>query len=163
MASDPVDTAWKIHAAVVDWTGKVDSKASFTLTIQTAIMAGIITMSTDNRVLADLSGPKEIFYTIGVVLVGLAMLGSAAVVIPQLRRSKTLKTESSNNFIYFGHLRHLDPADIERQIKNADLLPVLSHQLQVMSNIAWWKHRLAQASMILAILGIIPIVIVALV
>src|SRR3712207_62647 len=35
---DPVDTAWRIHGAIADWTGKVDTKASFVLTIESALL-----------------------------------------------------------------------------------------------------------------------------
>ena len=35
---DATDTAWRIHGALVDWTGKVDTKASFALTIESDVL-----------------------------------------------------------------------------------------------------------------------------
>lgn len=48
-ASHALDTAWRIHGALVDWTGKVDSKASFTVGVESAALAGVITLSASSR------------------------------------------------------------------------------------------------------------------
>ena len=47
-----VDTAWKIHAAIVDWTGKVDTKASFASALESA---AIVSLSASGRRLSGLS------------------------------------------------------------------------------------------------------------
>ncbi len=44
-----IDNAWKIHGAVSDWTKSVDSKASFVLTIEVAILAGVISLMGGSR------------------------------------------------------------------------------------------------------------------
>nr|WP_170949063.1 Pycsar system effector family protein [Rhodococcus sp. 06-621-2] len=162
MSADPVETAWKIHAAIVDWTGKVDTKASFTLTIESALLGGVVALSGDGRVFHDLGGFSIVWYVLGVVTLMLSVLSVVAVVRPRLRKGG-LKSEARENFVYFGHLRHLDAAAVQHHLETSDLLPVLSKQLVEMSKIAWTKHRLVQVSMSLAPLGVLFLVISSLV
>jgi hypothetical protein len=54
----------------------------------------------------------------------------------------------SSNFIYVGHLRHRNKDELTTALKTTDILPVLSHQLIVMSKIAWDKHKYVQWSFI---------------
>jgi Pycsar effector protein len=148
-----VETAWKIHAAIVDWTGKVDTKASFALALESAAIAGVVSLTATGRRLSGLSG----FWMLGSFWGGsvcllLAALLAATVVAPRLRTAAA-KKEWPDNFIYFGHLRHWKAADLSRALVERDVLPVLSRQLVVMSQVAWRKHRRVQASLILAIIG----------
>ncbi|TSD93462.1 hypothetical protein FOV72_19575 [Gordonia rubripertincta] len=153
--SDPVDTAWRIHGALADWTGKVETKASFTLSIETALMVGIVTLYSSGRALSELEGPRSITAGVGVTLLAIAMLFAVGVVIPQLRSNQKLKEEAAaGNFIYFGHLRHLEPEAIGNLINNSEILPILAHQHRRMAEIAWTKHRCVQVSMVLAVLGV---------
>lgn len=152
--TNPSDTAWKIHAAVVDWTGKVDTKASFALTIETALLAGVVTLSAKDRALAGLDGWAVVWYVLGVGLLISAVLSVVWVVRPRLRASQ-LTAESPVNFVYFGHLRQLTPEQVLTHMKDSDVLPVLSKQLVEMSKIAWTKHRLVQLSMTLAPVGVL--------
>lgn len=147
------DDAWKIHDAVVAWTSNVDSKASFALAIESGVVAGVIALAGDNRRLSHLSGCwAEAAFWAGIVCLVFGLLLVAAVVTPQIRSSET-KTEWGHRFIFFGHLRHWNEEDLTIALKERDILPVLSHQLVVMSKIAWRKHRLLQGSMVLAIAG----------
>jgi len=163
MTQDPVDTAWKIHAALADWTAKVDTKASFALTIESALLVGVVTLSAKERVFHNLPGGwPTAWYVIGIVLLATAVLFAAFVVRPRLRGGgDKLAAEAPNNFIYFGHLRHLQPCEIEYRLEEAALLPVLSKQLHEMSKIAWMKHRLVQWSMNLAPAGVAALAICA--
>lgn len=150
---DPIDTAWRIHGAITDWTGKVDAKASFALAIESAILAGVITLSADDHLLADLSGWKELWtYRLGVALLVAAVLAVMSVVLPRLRGRRT-KSEWRSNFIYFGHLRHWPPDQLTDALQDEPLLPALSHQLVKMSEIAWRKHRALQVSLWLSVVG----------
>lgn len=150
---DPIDTGWRIHSALIDWTGKVDSKATFALTLESAILAGVITLSTGGRALSGLTGLSIAFYWAGIVALGLAVLAAVSVVRPKLRSAHLLK-ESDKHFIYFGHLNHLEPFQVESRLKHADFLPVLSQQLVQMSKIAWKKHEAVQWSLTLAPAGV---------
>jgi hypothetical protein len=51
-----VETAWRIHTELGNWTAKVDAKASFALTLESAATAGVIALSTNDHVLANLHG-----------------------------------------------------------------------------------------------------------
>lgn len=160
MTPDPIDFAWKIHAALVDWTGKVDTKASFALTIETALLAGVVTLSGDRRVFHNLNGWAVAWYVLGILLLIAAVLCAAWVVRPRLRGAN-LKAEATDNFIYFGHLRHLTPEVVQERLEGTELLPVLSKQLVEMSKIAWMKHRLVQVSLSLAPTGVVALAICA--
>ncbi|MFD6548016.1 hypothetical protein, partial [Bacillus cereus] len=74
MSADPIETAWKIHAALVDWTGKVDTKASFALTIESALLGGVVALSGDGRVFHDLAGASVVWYVLGVFTLALSVL-----------------------------------------------------------------------------------------
>ncbi|MFW0872021.1 Pycsar system effector family protein [Rhodococcoides corynebacterioides] len=150
---DPTDTAWKIHSALTDWTGKVDTKASFALTIESAVLAGVVTLSGNDRALADLHGWGVLWYVLGVVTLVAGLLCAVWAVRPRLR-AQQLTNEVPTNFVYFGHLRQLTPAEVEINLRSDDILPVLSKQLIDMSKISWTKHRLVQVSLTLAPVGV---------
>ncbi|WP_175374888.1 Pycsar system effector family protein [Tsukamurella pulmonis] len=150
---DPVDTAWKIHAALADWTGKVDTKATFALTIESALIAGVVTLSADGRPLNGLTGWAAMWYWCGTLLLAAGAVTAGSVVRPRLRKAE-LQAESEGNFIYFGHLQHLTPDQIAEHLKETALLPVLSKQLSEMSKIAWKKHRQVQLSLSFAPVGV---------
>lgn len=148
-----IDNAWKIHAAISDWTKGVDSKASFVLTIEAAILAGVISMMGGSRQLAHLHGAWEnllLYVGIGAVVVALVLV--AWVVRPRTRNHK-VEQEAPYNFLYFGHLNFRLPEDVERALEHEDLLPVLSRQLVMMGRIAWDKHNLLKWSLTAAMLG----------
>lgn len=150
---DPTDTAWKIHSALTDWTGKVDTKASFALTIESAVLVGVVTLSGNGRALADLHGWGVFWYVLGVVILIAGLLSAVWVVRPRLR-AQQVTGEVPTNFVYFGHLRQLTPGEVETNLRSDDILPVLSKQLVEMSKISWTKHRLVQVSLTLAPIGV---------
>jgi hypothetical protein len=150
---DGVETAWRIHSALADWTAKVDTKASFALTLEVAVLAGVVTLTGSGHHLHGLHGAWVLtFFWTGIGLLVTSGLASAAVVTPQIRRSK-IDPEAAENFIFFGHVRRWEPDDLAYALENRDLLPVLSRQLVVMSRIAWNKHVLLQVSMLCATAG----------
>lgn len=149
---DAIDTAWRIHTAIVDWTGKVDSKASFALAIESAVLAGIVSMTGGRRRLANLEGPASVLFWVGVAFLIAALLCVVYVVRPRLRRGK-VKLESGANFIFFGHLKDWKAHDLEEALLQRDLLPMLAHQLVTMSKIAWVKHRMLQLSLTGAVIA----------
>ncbi len=154
MSDDKVDNAWKIHAALVDWTGKVDTKASFALTIESVVLAGVVTLSANGRVFDNLNGWFAIvLYILGVTMLIASALFAAWVVRPRLR-SPNLKSESADAFVYFGHLRLLDKVAVQNHLENTPVLPVLAKQLVDMSKICWDKHRYVQWSMTAAVIGV---------
>ncbi|MFC1432949.1 Pycsar system effector family protein [Streptacidiphilus sp. N1-3] len=145
MDVDPVsspearETAWQIHAAVADWTGKVDAKAAFALTLESALLAGVAAVASADHRLARMGGGVGALLWTGIALVVVGTALAVLVVTPRVR-PKDVVGEASQNFIFFGHLQYWRAIDLERALENTDPLPVLSRQLVVTSKIAWEKH-----------------------
>ncbi|MGQ4732580.1 Pycsar system effector family protein [Streptomyces sp. Ju416(a)] len=147
MSSEAIETAWRIHGAIGEWTARVDAKASFALTLESAATAGIIALSADDQMFADLHGwGVRAPLWLGTMLILAGGIFATLVVVPRLRAPHELATEAPSHFIYFGHLRHREPAELATALQQADVLPVLSQQLIKMSDIAWRKHRHVQWS-----------------
>lgn len=148
-----LETAWKIHAAIVDWTGKVDTKAAFAFALESAGIGLVITLTAKDRIFAVLTGPLQnvVYYAGGLALV-LAAACAMWVVIPRLRMWHVAK-EWPDNFVYFGHVQFWESDKLAQKIRDTELLPVLTKQMIGMSKIAWRKHLLVKLSMIFASIG----------
>jgi hypothetical protein len=151
-APDARDTAWRIHASIVDWTGKVDTKASFALAIESAALGGIGALTASGRRLDGLTGWEVGLFWTGIVVLLIGVLSVITVVAPRLRSTK-MPSEWQNNYVYIGHLMHWDPEDLQRAFEEEDPVPVVTRNIVVMSKIAWTKHRRLQVSMWLATIG----------
>jgi hypothetical protein len=151
-SSEARETAWRIHAAVGDWTGKVDTKATFALTLESALLAGIVAVGTADHKFARLGGFAGFLLWLGMALVVVATGLAVLVVTPRIR-SKDVAGEAAENFIFFGHLQFWTAAGLEAALESKDPLPMLSRQLVVMSKIAWRKHLLMKWSFRLAAIG----------
>lgn len=152
-SQDPVEFAWRVHAALDSWTGKVDAKASITLAIEGAALGFVVSLSDKGRRFTDLHGLSLYLFTAGLVLLLAALVAAALVVMPQLSRRQT-RQEWRTNMIYFGHLRHWDPEELARAITSRPPIDkLLARQLVVMSKIAWRKHSQLQLSIILLIMS----------
>lgn len=145
----------------MDWTGKVDSKASFALVIESALLVGIVAQSRKDGLLGHLNTHAERgWFWVGVIVLIFAVLCVITVVAPRLR-GWWVGDEWRQNYIYFGHLRHWKEADLADALKGGDILPVLSRQLINMSKVAWRKHRRLQTSLAATVLGTVCIGIAA--
>lgn len=138
--TDPEATAWQIHSALADWTGKVDAKASFVLGLETAVFAALVFLRGEGERLAVLNNAVAAiaFAASGVFMVA-SMVLTLWVVTPTVYR-KSANDNWRENFIYFGHLRKWKSTDVEDALEKKPILPVLARQLVVMSDIAWKKH-----------------------
>ncbi|WP_405731208.1 DUF5706 domain-containing protein [Streptomyces sp. NBC_01537] len=153
MAVEPTETAWRIQAAVADWTAKADSKASFALTMQSTALAVLGLLASSRRAAGDLDDTvPQMLLWMGVLLMVGGVSCAAWAISPNLRKERR-GPESDDDFLYFGHVRHLDPAVLEAALRDKDPLPSLSRQVVVMSEIAWNKHRRVQWSLMLAVAG----------
>ncbi|MFI9328086.1 Pycsar system effector family protein [Kitasatospora sp. NPDC052868] len=152
--TDPVETAWKIHASLQDWTGKVDAKAAFALTLESAAIGALTAFFGTGNQPERLTGvfPKTVFW-LGIALLALSALAAVSVVSPRLR-SKGGGDDWREHFVYFGHLRHWEPARLAEKLSATPPLETLSRQLVVMSEIAWKKHRRVQQSLQFAVAGV---------
>lgn len=153
-AQDPRDTAWRIHQALGEWTARVDAKASFALTLESAALAGIVALSDKGHIFDNLTGLRvRAPLWAGIFLIMAGAFCAITVVAPRLRSRKQLQAEASDHFIYFGHLQFWEPTTLTQKLEQQDMLPILSNQLINMSKIAWKKHRHVQLSFILSGLG----------
>ncbi|MGW2426163.1 Pycsar system effector family protein [Streptomyces sp. NPDC001709] len=151
---EATETAWRIHGALGEWTARVDAKASFALTLESAATAGIVALSADGHMFSHLHGwGVRAPLWAGTILILIGGIFASLVVVPRLRPAKTLAAEAPNHFIYFGHLRHRETTELTTALLQTDVLPVLSQQLIKMSDIAWRKHRHVQWSFICFGLG----------
>ncbi|NVK77299.1 hypothetical protein HG542_06445 [Streptomyces morookaense] len=157
---DGVDTAWRIHASLSDWIGRIDSKASFALSIESAALAGVAALTSRGHCFAHLSGFWAVGgFWLGVVLLGLAAVVAVTVVTPRSQAGGE-PVSSSGDFIFYGHLRHWSPENLAVRLADDDLLPALSRQLVTISRIAWVKHRRVQQSLLLAVAGAVVLAVV---
>lgn len=157
-----LEALWKIHAAQVEWTGRVDTKASFAFGLESAALGLVVALSSPGRTYAALEGWLEPFlYWAGLVLLLGGALLALLVVIPRLRH-RAARDEADENYIYFGHVRHWSADALAERVLAADDLPnVLARQCVTMARIAWRKHRLVQLSMIVGASGIGALVVAA--
>jgi hypothetical protein len=148
-----IDNAWKIHAAQVDWTGKVDTKASFAFALESAIIATTVALSASGRLFSDLPpGIGPLFYWLGLLSLVAGAFFALVVVRPRLKATG-LHKGSEENYIYFGHAQYWEGDDLAAALKERDILPVITRQIVVMADIAWQKHRWVQWSMTLGGVG----------
>jgi hypothetical protein len=141
-----IENAWHIHAQIVDWTGKVDAKAAFAMTVELALFAGLISLTSEDKLLGTFRGP--VVLVLFLMAAGLLIAGivcSALVVVPMLN-SKDARHMWDQHIIYFGHLRHWNEIDLVEKLKTADIMPMLARQLVIMSKYAWIKHLRLQWS-----------------
>ncbi|WP_405743442.1 DUF5706 domain-containing protein [Streptomyces sp. NBC_01525] len=152
MAADPLETAWKIQAALVDWTGKADTKASIALSVQSTVLALVGVLATSGHGTGVRSVPSQVLLWVGggILLVGAVL--AAAAVAPNLRLERR-GPDPDDDYLYFGHLRHFEPEALEAALRSGTALSALSRQIVVMSEIAWTKHRRVQLSFVLAVMG----------
>lgn len=150
MAADPLETAWKIQAALADWTGKADTKASIALSVQSTVLALVGVLAASGTTTRSTPG-QALLWAGGFILLCGALL-AAATVAPNLRLERR-GPDPDDDYLYFGHLRHFEPEGLERALRSGATLSALSRQIVVMSQIAWTKHRRVQLSFLLAVLG----------
>jgi Family of unknown function (DUF5706) len=158
---DPVEFGWRVHGLLGEWTGKVDSKASIVLAIESAGFAFVVTQTNKGRVFAGLDGWQLWGLRVALGCLILAVALSLLVVLPQLNRKQS-KRDWKSNTIYFGHLRHWNPGDLAKAMMASTTQPdQLARQMVAMSKIAWRKHAWLQGSLALLALAVLVLLAVA--
>jgi Family of unknown function (DUF5706) len=154
LADQPeTDFAWRVHAALDSWTGKVDTKASIALAIESAVFGFVVTLTKRGEQFTGLDGSDLTLFRIGSGFLLLAILLSLLVVAPQLNRRESKRIWSSN-MIYFGHLRRWDPVELAKTLATQQPYgEQLARQLVTMAKIAWRKHACLQYSLACLVLG----------
>ena len=153
----PIETAWQLHSAQMEWTGKVDAKAGFILTLDAAAVTTAIALSADGMVFDGIAASQfQILYDLSILLFIAAALLAAWAVAPVLRLGN-LEEEAKSDFIYFGHARYWEADDLATALEEVDPLPNVTRQVVRMSRIVWKKHRRVACSTWLTVAGIILI------
>ncbi len=156
MNKSALDNAWRIHEATGEWTARVDAKAAFAFTIESAVLGAVIALTTTDKVYDNFDAWwKVALYMLGVVLVFVSIYFAGSVVAPDLN-SRGLKKASRENYIFFGHTRFWEGRsdELADRLKRDDLLEQLSRQIGIMGRIAWDKHIKVKRSMWFAMTGV---------
>lgn len=150
----PLDTAWQIHAAQMEWTGKVDAKAGFILTLNAAAIATGVALSAKGLAFHGIAETwLQVPYGVALLLSIVAAALAAWAVAPSLRPGK-LREEAKVDFIYFGHARYWDAHGLAEALEQQDPLTVVTRQVVRMAEIAWKKHRRVVWSTWLTVAGV---------
>lgn len=158
-----IDTAWKTHTMLHEWTAKVDTKASIVLTLEVALVALFVGLTDRGKLLENAFG-SIVGAVAGAVGLGFLLLSVALagwVVFPRLARSASSRDWKSNT-LYFGHLRNWEPDALAEELRRASddqRLGQLAAQLVAMAQVCWRKHAVLQYSMLSAGVGFVLLVV----
>ena len=154
---DRLQHAWQVHTAVQSWTNQAETKATFLLTIESALLVFFGTRFGDPDLLDGLTDFEtniaSLLILLGLICLFGGIVSLVEVVYPRLRE-KDMEKEKWNNAIYFGHLAGQDPKAIENTLRRRDPLEQLARQLRAMGDIALTKHRALKASIQVAGFGV---------
>ena len=152
---ESTEFAWRVHDALKDWTGRVDTKASIGVALDTAVAGLLIPASRQGAPLYGLTGWRFAVFLTGIGMLVLAAGCAMYVVIPQLDRRHSGRNWR-DGIIYFGHLRHWHEDDLVARLGNhEDNLRQLARQHIIMSRIAWRKPRALQRSLQLLVISVL--------
>jgi hypothetical protein len=139
--ADRLELSWRVLGEVVGSIGKADAKAGFVATLDTAVLAGVFTLTH----LAGLATAARVFVKIGAILLVVALIFAVAVMLPILRARKSEHT--NGNYLCFGTVRNHSAAGLLARIADEDTAHAVCAQAVVLSRSSWLKHRLLQVSM----------------
>lgn len=145
--ADRLAQSLRVLGEVAGSISKADTKAGFVATLNTAVLAGVFTLTHLDR----LATAARVFVTIGALLLVIALIFAVAVVLPILRARKSKHT--SGNVLYFGTVRNHTAAGLLARIASEDTAHAVCAQAVVLSRLSWLKHRLLQVSMWATIAG----------
>ncbi|WP_141726002.1 Pycsar system effector family protein [Actinacidiphila rubida] len=148
-------TAWRLHASLAEWTGRIDAKASFALTIESALLAGVGATSSTGRGFGGLSGwwaHAELWA--GVTLLTLSAIAAVLAVLPRVGPARAPRPgPGPDDYLFYGDLHRWTPQELAERLGQADPLTALTGQIVTMSAIMWAKHRRVRQSLLLAVAG----------
>ncbi|WP_282288034.1 Pycsar system effector family protein [Micromonospora sp. WMMD998] len=154
-----LDIAWRSHAAQESWTAKVDTKVSIFLALDGAVLGSVLAARAQRGgAFQQLDGWRANLLTLALVLCAAGAVLAAAAVFPMLGRAR--RAERRRGIIYFGDLRHREPADLARQLAELTLpehFDQVARQLVAIARTSWAKHRILQLASALTIPGYVMI------
>jgi len=147
-AGSALEMAWRVHDTSAGSIGKADAKAGFVATLNTALLAGVLTVAHLDR----LDALGRVLVSIGGGLMVASILFAVAVVLPVLRaRHNTRRT--AGNVLYFGAVRHHSAEELADRLAAEDTVRTVCAQSITLARLAWTKHRLLQLSLLATIAG----------
>jgi len=144
-----VDQAWRLHAVQSTMTQTVDCKASTALAIESAALAVVLSLATNDGALTGLAAPACVLLWTGIAALVAGAVAVGAVVRPRLRA----RAAGDNDFVFFGHLRTWDARDLVDELAGGGIVDALARQAIAMAQVCWRKHRLLQHSLTLTAAG----------
>ncbi|MFF0789445.1 Pycsar system effector family protein [Streptomyces spiralis] len=146
--------AWQLQGTLAESTRAADAKASFALAIESAMLAAMAALANSEHGLGGISGtlPRAALWA-GVALLGVSAVMAVLAVLPRHGREGHSRPAHPDDFVFYGHIRHLTPAELTEGLRGRDPLPALSRQLVAMSRILWVKQRLVRQSLLTAVGG----------
>ncbi|MEV5340313.1 Pycsar system effector family protein [Streptomyces sp. NPDC052676] len=146
--------AWQLQSTLAELTRTADAKASFALAIESAALASLALLANSRRGPGTVSGalPETALWT-GLALLGLSAVLAVLAVLPRHGRHGGRRPTRPEDFVFYGHIRHLTPAELTDHLTRHDPLPALARQLVTVSRILWIKQQLVRASLLTALGG----------
>jgi hypothetical protein len=152
--------AWQVHQAQEALTSKVDTKGSILLALEGGALFAALSASGKDGALAQLDGWRHAAEIAGLTALILSMVAASVAVFPMLGSVRRQHAQHRTHVVYFGHLRHWEAADLQRRLRELrpeEQLESLADQLVQMGKLNWAKYRLIQASLVLALLGVLAV------
>ncbi|GHF97408.1 Pycsar system effector family protein [Streptomyces thermodiastaticus] len=151
---DATRHAWQLQGTLAESTRTADAKASFALAIESAMLAAMVTLAGSEHGLGRISGAlaRTVLWT-GVALLAVSVVLAVLAVLPRHDREGRRRPVHQDDFVFYGHIRHLTAAELEESLRGHDPLPALSRQIVAMSRILWIKQRLVRQSLLIAVGG----------
>jgi hypothetical protein len=152
---EPEDTAWRLLDSVSEAVARADAKASFALSVQSAVLVTLGALTGSGVTFVHMRRGLVLAW-LGVALLAVGVFCAAMVVRPDLRCGRQPQVEA-DEFVFFGHLRHWRPGELESRLRKGDALPELSRQLVILSALAWRKHQWVNWSFTLGTVGCVVV------
>src|SRR6266508_3764457 len=103
-----MDAAWRVHDLAADALVRVDAKAGFAATVETAATAAVLTLAAAG---ATSSLAAMVPLLAGGALLAVGVVLAVLVVLPVLRSAR-LPEGASRNFLYFGAIAAMEPTGL---------------------------------------------------
>lgn len=159
-STGPATFAWQVAQAQEAWTSKVDTKGSILLALEGGALFAALSANGKDGALAGLNGWRQAMEIGGVSALILAMVVAGLAVFPMLGSVRRQYAQHRTHVVYFGHLRHWEPSELQRRLRDLqpeDQLESLASQLVHSGRLNWAKYRLVQISLVLALVGIVAV------
>ncbi|MFG3587899.1 Pycsar system effector family protein [Streptomyces sp. NPDC047990] len=118
------------------------------------MLGTIVAIANSEHGLGEVSGTLgQVGFWTGLVLLATSVVLAILAVLPRHGSEGRARPAHPDDFVFYGHIRHLAPEELTAGLCGHDPLPALSRQLIAMSRILWTKQLLVQVSLLTAVSG----------